>query len=186
MDDLITRALAGMGFTGAVIAVLLSTVGVLSGAIVVMWRKANDVTSSRLKERETFVSTITDTNHTLRGMLTAMQERNDVTEDLAKAMTAQSSQSHLWSEKIKMQYEVMREDHARMATVVGSLSDAVRTISQTTAETKNALPHMSGELRTIIAANLASFLQDVRTILNKTTGEISDELRRANKLWHGD
>lgn len=184
-SDIVKEVLQSMGVAGAIITVLMSAVGALSTAIILMYRKANDVNAARLKERDLLTSTLIDSNNTMRGMLEAMQERNDVTDQLAQAISNQSSQAHLSSERVKMQYDVMREDHARMAVVVGSLAEAVRTISQTTVETRNALPHIGGEVRTIIAANLASFLQDVRSIVQRIGQDVSDEIRR-NRQWPGD
>lgn len=147
------KTLVGMGVEGAIISVLMGVVAALAGVIVIQYKQANKVYGYRLKERDDLNKALTDSASSLRDMVRAVEDRNDITEDLAEVIQKQAMAFESVTERLRIQYEGMREDHTRTTMVISSMADGLRSVSINLEDIKRNLLH---EVRQTVSEAVAA------------------------------
>jgi hypothetical protein len=136
----VSKTLLGMGVDGAIITVLMAVITCLAGVIVIQWKLANKIYGYRLAERDTLNKALTDSTSSLRDMFKAAEERNEIIDNLSDVIEKQAVAFESVAERIKMQYEVMRDDQKACSAVVTALSESVRTVAAGVEGVKSGLP----------------------------------------------
>jgi Cu/Ag efflux pump CusA len=121
--------LKSLGLPGAIIIVLMFVISMLTTAIIFMQKHANKVYGYRLRERDVLNKALSDSTVVLQQMVRASEERNEVTEGLADVTRKQAVAFDQVNERIKVHYEVMKDDLSRLAQVATAIAEAVRNIN---------------------------------------------------------
>lgn len=158
MPDWILRILETAGIWGAIVFVLLLTIGVLVGYIRSMQAKADKVYGYRLAERDTLNKVVSDTAKVLENLLKAQEERNGLTEEHALLIAKMSGAFELLKVTILAQYENIRDHNHASSQAVASMAEAVRTLTSMLLENRQIA---------------ASHVQDVKGILQTGMLDIS-------------
>lgn len=148
------KTLIGMGVEGAIISVLMGVITILASVIVVQYKQAQKVYGYRLKERDDLNKALTDSASALRDMVRAVEDRNDITEDLAEVIQKQALAFEGVTERVRIQYEGMREDHTRSSMVITAMSESIRVMAADVNDVKrNFLSEVKATIHTAINAN---------------------------------
>lgn len=126
-----------MGPAGAAISVLLSTITILAGAIVVLFKQNNGHNKARLAEREVLIKVIEANNTALNKSAEATEERNRVTQELANAIDKQASAFTIVNERVGLYHEDNKEKLKDLSAVVGSTAEALRVNTGMLTEVRN-------------------------------------------------
>lgn len=144
-----------LGIHGAIIMVLMSVIALMGTAIALMWRHSNKVYGYRLAERDVLNAALNDSKNALTAMLSATKERNEITDELQEVIGKQAAAFDALAERIRMHYERLVDDNARLNMVVSAISEAVRTLVGVSADTRNK------------ADLLARSLDEVKAVINR-------------------
>jgi ABC-type phosphate transport system auxiliary subunit len=143
----VSKTLLGMGVEGAIITVLMFVVSLLAGVIVIQWKQANKIYGFRLSERDTLNKALTDSTTSLRDMFKAAEERNEIVDNLSDVIEKQAAAFDAVAERVRLQYEVMRDDQKAVSQIVSALSESVRTVSSKVEEVKSGMPAIVAAVR---------------------------------------
>lgn len=166
MPDWIVKILEKMEVPGAIIFVLLLTVGALIAYIRSMQAKADKVYGYRLQERDTLNKTLSDTAKVLEDMLKGTEDRNDLTEEQARLIEKQSQAFELLKVTILAQYENIRDHNSAAYQAVTAMAEAIRTLTSIVTENRT-IAH--GHVQ-----NVQGTLSDVKNEMVKAIREASD------------
>lgn len=145
-----------MGIHGAIIMVLMGVITLMGAAIALMYRQSNKVYGYRLAERDDVLNAaLNDSKNALTAMLSATKERNEITDELQEVIGKQAAAFDALAERIRMHYERLVDDNARMNMVVSAISEAVRTLVGVSTDTRNK------------ADLLARSLDEVKAVINR-------------------
>lgn len=162
----IVRILESKGLEGAIIFVLLMTIGGLVAYVRSMQKRADKIYGYRLAERDTLNKAMTDSAGVLADLLRAQEDRNDLTEEQADLIAKMSVAFELLKVTILAQYDNIREHNHAAAQAVTSMADAIR-----------ALTGIVQENRTIAA----NHVQDVRGLLQAGLADVSRAIRESSQ-----
>ncbi|MBR1004551.1 hypothetical protein ABIF65_003867 [Bradyrhizobium japonicum] len=138
MADVVTTALAGMGPAGAAIAVLMTVVTALVGAIVYLFKQNTKLHIERRAESLAVIKLIESNNTALTKVADSTDERNRVTQELAEAIKAQAQAFEMVNQRIEFYHDGNIEKLKDLATAFASHADAVRVNTAMVAEARNA------------------------------------------------
>lgn len=144
-SELVASQLRNAGIYGAIISVLLATVSGLVLYIRSLHKTAAKIYGYRLAERDTLKDALNESKNAILAQVEASNERNKLTEELVRVISTSNAQADTLNALLKMQFEFLKDDHARLSVVVGALSDSVRNLansSQTIQTGVQALPPM--------------------------------------------
>lgn len=156
------ETLKGMGVPGAIIIVLMGVITLLAGVIVVQWRQANKVYGFRLAERDVLNSALNDSKTALGAMLDATKERNEITDDLAEVITRQAAAFDQVSDRIRMHYEGLRDDNARLHMVVNAIAESMRVLTGIATDGGRAASALTPQIADVIKK-----IDELKTIMNR-------------------
>jgi hypothetical protein len=139
MPDFVNKALEGMGPSGAFISVLVTFIMGLATAVAIQWRHSNKVYGYRLAERDTLNKALTDSTAAINSMTKTADDLNEVTEELAAAITAQASASARLGDRQQMQHEVLKDEVQRQGMVISASAEATRVNSGILTDIRNFL-----------------------------------------------
>lgn len=160
----VSETLRGMGLAGAVIIVLMFAVASLVTAIVYMQRHANKVYGYRLAERDTINKALTDSTNALSSMLGGIKDRNDITEELSEIIAKQAQGFEVLSERVRMQYDWLKEEHIRLNMVVTALSESQRQIVAMLTDVRNGEVDVKSQVDQF-KKTLSESIIEVRTLI---------------------
>lgn len=166
LPEWILKILEGMGVHGAIIFVLLTTIGGLVAYIRSMQKRADKIYGYRLAERDTLNKAMTDSAGVLADLLKAQEDRNDLTEEQAELISKMSTAFELLKVTILAQYDNIREHNHAAAQAVTSMADAIRALTAIVVENRT------------IAAN---HVQDVKSMLQVALFDISKSIRESSQ-----
>jgi hypothetical protein len=180
MPSWIEKILEGMGISGAIIFVLLTTMSGLIAYVRSLQVKADKVYGYRLQERDTLNKALTDAAKVLADMLEATEDRNDLTEEQAKLIEKQSQAFELLKVTVLAQYDNIRDHNNVAAQAVSALAEAVRTLTMMMTENRQIaaglagdvsrdIVTLSGEIRAAIASASQAQIVEMRSLLGSTT-----------------
>jgi hypothetical protein len=155
MDAVVISVLKEMGGAGAVIAVLLGVISVLSGVIAKQYSDAQKVYKYRLAERDTLNKALSDNTVVLTELCKVMQQRNDTTGDLAEAIRRQAQMFESMSDRTRMNFEVYKDDQRRIEDVIGAISEAMRNVVGLVEQIKAGYAGTVRDLRKMVAGMAA-------------------------------
>jgi predicted house-cleaning noncanonical NTP pyrophosphatase (MazG superfamily) len=135
--EIVTDALGGMGFTGAVISVLLTTIGALGTVVVLMFRMLMRQAAERTTESAAVVTLVERNNSVVSKLAESTEERNRVTEALADAIKAQAGAFEMLTQRIDFYHEGNTEKLKDLREVVSAQADAVRVHTGVVMEVRN-------------------------------------------------
>jgi hypothetical protein len=117
------------GVAGWIIGSLVSVIGVLSGVIVKQYVDAKAVNNHRLAERDTLMTVLNGVKTSQSESAAASRERNQMTAELARIISASTTQTETVHALMKMQFEFLKEDYSRLADIVTSIAEGVRNLA---------------------------------------------------------
>lgn len=132
MTGLEHEALAAAGIPAYAIytiATLMTVIGVLCGVIAKQYSDAKAVNSHRLAERDTLIAALAGVKESQLEAAAASRERNSLTAELAEIMAKANMQNDTLHALFKMQFDFLKEDYSRLATVVSSIAEGVRNVT---------------------------------------------------------
>jgi len=176
----IEKSLEGMGIAGAIIFVLLATIAGLVAYIRSLQGKADKVYGYRLQERDTLNKALTDAAAAISGMLSATEDRNDLTEEQAKLIEKQAQAFELLKVTILAQYDNIKDHNNASAQAVTSLAEAVRTLTMMLTENRQIaaghvndvnrqLSTLSSDLSKAISSASQAQIVELRSLLGNGT-----------------
>lgn len=136
--DIVVQTLSGMGFAGAVITVLLSTIAALVTGLVVLFRINNRLHAERKTELATFSKLVEANNAALTKVAESTEERNKVTEALAEAIKVQATAFEMVNQRIEFYHNGNIEKLKDVAVAMGSQAEAVRVNTGMVTDARNA------------------------------------------------
>jgi hypothetical protein len=131
------------GIHGTIIAVLMSVVGILSGVIVWMQRRADKIYGFRLAERDTANEALNAAAAAQQAQAAASRERNELQEELAETIQALTASITLFIERSTIQHTHMTADQEKQAKVIESISEAMRNVALQSTGMKDRLDSIS-------------------------------------------
>ncbi|SEC00185.1 hypothetical protein SAMN05444164_0768 [Bradyrhizobium erythrophlei] len=137
--EIVTQTLAGMGFAGAVITVLLSTIAALVTGLVVIFRINNRLHAERKMELATFSKLVEANNAALTKVAESTEERNKVTEALAEAIRVQATAFEMVNQRIEFYHNGNIEKLKDVALAIGSQAEAVRVNTGMVTDARNGV-----------------------------------------------
>jgi len=141
------------GIYGAIISVLLSTILGLITYIRSLHKTAAKIYGYRLAERDTMKDALNESKAAILAQVEASNERNRLTEDLIRVIQTSNAQAETLNALLKLQFEFLKDDHARLNQVVGAMAESVRnlsTSSQTIQQGVQSLPPLLAALQSHI------------------------------------
>lgn len=166
------ETIKAMGVPGAIIIVLMMVIGILSGVIVYMYKQANKVYGYRLAERDVLNSALTSSTAQLKEALEEQKDQNELIEELAGLISKQGTAFETLTERVRLQYEGLKEDNTRMNLVVSSIADAMRQAVALQTEIRNTVQTMSNTIQNLVTG-LPQMVTEMRSIIqnwNPTRG----------------
>jgi hypothetical protein len=127
--ELVATQLKNAGIYGAIISVLLATIGGLILYIRSQHKMAAKIYGYRLTERDTLKDALNESKNAILAQVVASNERNELTERLVQLIHTSNAQADTLNALLKMQFEFIKDDHARMNQVLGSMADSVRNLN---------------------------------------------------------
>lgn len=127
--ELVTEALKGGGIYGAIISVLMAVIMGLIAYIRTLHKAANKTYSYRLAERDTLKDALNESKNAMLLQVEATNDRNQLMAEMNRVISASNSQSDTLNALLKLQFEYLKEDHARLNQIVGAMADSVRNLS---------------------------------------------------------
>ena len=137
--EIVADTLSTMGLPGAVIATLLATISMLAGAIVVLFRMYLKQGGERKTEAAALIQLVERNNTALEKLADSTEERNRVTETLAKAIEVQAGAFELMTQRVDFYHEGNTEKLKDLRTVVESMADAVRANTGIVTDVRNSI-----------------------------------------------
>jgi ABC-type multidrug transport system fused ATPase/permease subunit len=180
LPDWIEKILIGMGVAGAVIFILMVVIVFLVGKIVSMQKQADKIYGFRLQERDRYNETVTGATTVLRDMLKSQEERNELIEEQAKLIERQSQGFEILKITVLAQYDTIRDHNGVMAATIGSMAEAIRTLTMMVAENRQiaaghvndvnrAINDLSQNLRGAMTTSTQAHLVELRSLLSSGT-----------------
>lgn len=164
--------LKGLGLAGAIIIVLMSVISVMGIVIAYMYRQANKVYSYRLAERDTLNAALTASTNTLKESVEETKEQRELIEELAGLIAKQGTAFEHLTERLRMQYDALKEDNTRLGMVISAVSDALRQAVALQTEMRNTGNDIKQSLDRVVSG-LPTIVTEVRSIVqnwNPTRG----------------
>lgn len=150
-SEFVGSQLKNAGIYGAITSVLLSTIGGLVLYIRFLLKDARKVYGYRLSERDTYNQALSESKAAILTQAEAARERNKVIEEIARAISASTAQGATLNALLQLQFEVIKEDHARAALVLTALSESVRTLAQSSSNIQTVVAEIPDNLRAMQA-----------------------------------
>jgi hypothetical protein len=180
IPEWIEKILAGMGIPGAIIFVLLFTIAGLVAYVRSLQAKADKVYGYRLAERDTANKALGDAAKVLSDMLDVQEERNKLIEEQARLIDKQAQAFELLKITILAQYETIRDHNSVTAATIGSMAEAVRTLTMMLTENRQiaaghvndvnrTINEMSTSLRAAMSNASQAHLVELRSLLGNGT-----------------
>lgn len=173
MADIVTKALEGLGVAGAIITVLMTTIGALCSVIVAQWKHSNKVYGYRLQERDTLNKALSDSSRVLADLVRVSDERNELTEEQAELLSEQATALELLRNTVLNQYEVIRDHQQASVQAVASIAEALRALHGLTLEHKLQGGQLTNEVRLLIGESIQTIIksnQSLVTTMRKIIG----------------
>jgi hypothetical protein len=140
--DWVVDILKTYGLAGVVIFVL-------AGVVTMLWRrigeKDNDLAklnAERATERETLIKLIENGNASATVTANATEKRNEIIDDLAKAITVQANAVERYNDSVKYQAEMLKSSFTDFKTVVDSFAESNRTNTGFFADLRSAMSNL--------------------------------------------
>src|SRR3981081_3333057 len=105
MEGWVIETLKANGLAGAFIMVLLGAIAVLWQTIRSKDRQLKELHAQRAVERETLVRLIEGANTAVNATANATEKRNEIMDDLGKALTTQANAVERYDDRVKSQAE---------------------------------------------------------------------------------
>jgi hypothetical protein len=141
MSEFVSGVLKELGAAGAAISVLMTTIGVLGGAIVVLDRRnkssADATNKARMAEREIMIKMLEASNTAINRSSEASEQRNEVTQQLADAIKSQATVFAIVNERVSLYHADNKEKLKDVSDVVGAMADALRVNTGVVTEVRN-------------------------------------------------
>ena len=161
----ILKILQGMGLTGAIIALLLMALGGAISSIALLLRHAAKVYKYRLEERDRLLEALNKSSGVLADLLEVTKDRNEIVQEQANLIKAQSTAFEILRvtiigqfESIKQNHNISTDNHKAVASSVAAIADALRVVNQMTVDNRIAGSDNFSSMRQL--------LQDMRTSLH--------------------
>jgi uncharacterized protein YukE len=139
MDGWVVETLKANGLAGVVIFLLV-------GAVVALWqmyklkdRQLNKLHAERAAEREVLVRLVESANLATMVTANATENRNEIMEDLGRALTNQANAAERYDDRVKGQAEMLKEKFADFKHVVDSFGESNRVISGLVSDIRNSI-----------------------------------------------
>jgi hypothetical protein len=180
LPEWIGKLLVEMGIAGAIIFILLTTVVALVAYIKSMQAKADKIYGFRLTERDNLIKALNDSSKVLEDVLSATEERNDLTAEQAELLVKQSQAFEILKVTILSQYDNIRDHHHTNAQVVSAMAESLRALSSMVLENrtvaqghvndvKHVLQNQMAEMRETIKNASQSQIVEMRRLLDQVT-----------------
>jgi uncharacterized phage infection (PIP) family protein YhgE len=138
MSELVTDTLRSWGAAGAAISVLLTAVTALVTANIFQYKQGNKVYGYRLAERDALNKALTDSSTATNASTKIAEERNEIISELADVIAKQT----IGLEHLKSQLEEQKALAKEQTNVIGSLAEAVRTMTGIATDTRNYIQNL--------------------------------------------
>jgi hypothetical protein len=171
LPEWIIKILESMGVPGAIIFVLMLSIGGLVAVIKSMQKKADKIYGYRLTERDTLKDALNSTSKVLSDMLRATEDRNDLTHEQAELIAKQSAAFELLKVTILAQYENIKDNNMVVAQAVASMAEAIRSVTTIVQDNR----HIA-----------AAHVNDVKALVIAATNEIKDAVRASSQAQISD
>jgi hypothetical protein len=139
LPDFVLETLKHMGGAGAVILVLLGAISGLITAIVYMYRRDNRIYGYRLTERDTIANLANAGNVAIASSAKAMEENNELTEELADATSALATKLDYLTNRLEMQHILIMAEHRRHDERLDGINEAARIYNQAVIDIRSFL-----------------------------------------------
>lgn len=139
MDGWVAETLKANGLAGVMIFLLV-------GAVIALWqmnkskdRQLKELHAQRAIERETLVRLLEGANTAATVTANATEQRNEIMDDLGKALTSQANAVERYDDRVKGQAEMLKEKFSDFRHVVDSFGESNRVISGILSDIRNAI-----------------------------------------------
>jgi hypothetical protein len=122
------EALRDLGFPGAVISALVGAIGVLSTAVVTLWKQNGRITQARFADHAVLLKAVADTVTALNNMAEATDDRNRTSIELAQLISTWGAAFQVFQERMGNQHEGNLERLRDMKQVFDAMSQSMRVI----------------------------------------------------------
>lgn len=170
---LVNEALQGMGIQGAIISVLMGTITILAGVIVVQYKHNNKVYGYRLTERDTLNKALTDSTNAQLALMKAVEEYGDITSGLSTVVERQSVAFNSLSERVKTQYDVIKDENSRILIVIDAISASLRVIAGQVTDLQRSIPNAVGELKNCISEHSQKSITEISKVVGNGLNTIA-------------
>jgi flagellar capping protein FliD len=158
MDGWVVETLKANGLAGVVIFLLV-------GAVVALWkmnsvkdRQLNRLHAERAAEREVLVRLVEGANLATMVTANATEKRNEIMDDLGKALTSQANAVERYDDRVKSQAEMLKDKFADFRHVVDSFGESNRVVSGLVADIRNSMIKLEAAINQL-SLNVASALR---------------------------
>lgn len=156
--------LKSQGLAGAIIITLMSVVSVMGMIIGYMYRQANKVYGFRLSERDTLNSALTASTTALKEAVEEQKEQKELIEELAGLISKQGTAFEMLTDRVRLQYEGLKEDNTRLNMVVSAIADAMRQSVALQTEVRNMSQDVKGATERLVSG-LPQMVTEIRSIV---------------------
>lgn len=148
--SVVTSTLESMGASGAAITVLMTTVSALAAVVVYQNKRAEKINGHRLTERDTLNKALTEASAALLRISDVTKERNNLTNELAEAIQAQSIAFERLRDKIEFQYVSLKEETQRQSMIVSAVAESSRTTAAQLMDVRNVINSLTVQVQALI------------------------------------
>lgn len=170
---MVNEALHGMGIQGAIISVLMGTITLLAGVIVIQYKHNNKVYGYRLRERDTLNKALTDSTNAQLALMKAVEEYGDITSSLSGVVERQSVAFNSLSERVKTQYDVIKDENSRILIVIDAISASLRVISGQMTDLQRLFPNSVGEVKNFVSEHSQKVITEVSKVVGNGLNTIA-------------
>jgi methyl-accepting chemotaxis protein len=137
--DWVVDILKTYGLAGVVIFVL-------AGVVMMLWKRIGEkdadlakLNAERATERETLVKLIEGGNASANATANATETRNEIMDDLAKAITSQANAVERYNDSVKNQADMLKDKFIEFKHVVDAFGESNRVSTGLLSDLRNAL-----------------------------------------------
>jgi len=169
----VAQTLQGMGIEGAIISVLMGTITLLSTVIVVQYKHNNKVYGYRLAERDTLTKALSESTSAQLSLMKATEEYSDITSNLSLVIERQSVSFASLNERIKTQYDVLKDENARMSLVIDAMGSSLRTLSAQVTDIQRMIPNCVGDVKNFVGDANRTLLVELSKVVGNGLNTIA-------------
>jgi hypothetical protein len=146
VDGWVNEILKSYGLAGAFIFVLLAAVSVQWRTIASKDKQLRELHAQRATERETLVRLLESANTAATVTANATEKRNEIMDDLGRALTSQANAVERYDDRVKGQAEMLKEKFSDFRHVVDAFGESNRVISGLISDIRNAIVQLESAI----------------------------------------